>query len=95
MTAYVGERANRAARIANDHDRQIAQLRREEIADATDLPGMSDVLPGAMKDSLLLSLEDGVIDVPSRGQRIAAFKRACERRLSMKFGRHFISYRSF
>ena len=79
MTAYVGERANRAARIANDHDRQIAQIRREEIADATDLRGMSDVLPCAMKDSFLLSLKHAVIDVPSRGQRIAAFKRARER----------------
>ena len=79
MTAYVGERADRAARITNDHDRQIAQIRREEIADATDLRGMSDVLPRAMKDSFLLSLKDGVIDVPSRGQRIAALERGRER----------------
>ena len=78
MTAYVSECANRAARIANDHDWQITQLRREEIADATDLPGMSDVLPRAMEDSFLLSLKDAVIDVPSRGQRIAALKRARE-----------------
>src|SRR5208337_3914870 len=58
-------------------------------ADATDLPGMSDVLPRAMKNLRLLSLKYGVIDVPSRGQRRSLFERTRERRLSLKFCRHF------
>ena len=79
MTAYVGERANRFFSIQQDHDRDVSQMRREKIAGAIQLSGMSDVLPGAMKDALLLSLKHVRLDIPSRGQRIAALKRARER----------------
>ena len=47
-------------------------MRRDEIAGARDLSGMSDVLPGAMEDALLLGLEDAIVDVPAGGESIAA-----------------------
>ena len=75
MTAYVRERANRAASVAYDNDRQVAETRREKIAGARNLSGMPHVLPRAMKDALLLSLKDVGIDVPSRRQRIPALDR--------------------
>jgi hypothetical protein len=78
MTAYVGERANLPASIANDHNRLIAENRREKIAGARHLPGMSDVLPRAMEDALLLSLKDVGLNVPSRRQRVPALKRTRE-----------------
>src|SRR5208283_5970354 len=84
MTAYVGESAKRSAGVSKEHDRQVAQMRREKIAGAIQLPGMSHVLPGAMEDALLLGLKDAGVNVPAGGKSIAAFERAGDRRVGVE-----------
>ena len=75
MPAYVCKRANRFFSIPHNHDRDVAQKRREKIPNARHLPRMSHVLPSAMEDALLLSLKNVGIDVPSSRQSIPALKR--------------------
>ena len=88
MPANIGERPNRFFSIPHNHDRDVAQKRREEIPNARYLPSMPDVLPRAMKDPLLLGLKHLALDIPSRRQGIPALDRTCDTRIGEKICRH-------
>src|SRR5208283_425655 len=92
MPAYVGKHANRTGDIANDHDWQVAEIRRKKIPRARHLPGMSDVLPAAMEDALLLRPKNLSLHIPPSRQRLPALKRADECRVGVKTRCHSCSY---
>src|SRR5260370_22954061 len=78
MAAYGRERAKGAVTSSCDHDGNVAEPSGEEIAGASFLSDMSDVVPRTMEETFILGEEYFGIYVPVGGKGVAAIECARE-----------------
>ena len=88
MQADIVEAAQRLA-VAQDDDRVVPDLRREELPVLAYVVEPSDELPGAREDPLALQLEEYGVVVHARRNR----RRALDVRIEWKDERHAAAYR--
>jgi len=69
VAADIEEGAQYAFLVADEHDRDLAYVRRPVRARLGDLVGAADVLPETPEDALVLQPEHGGVRVPAPRER--------------------------